>query len=301
MAGNPGPLIGREYALRPAMSVAGLVVAICGALCAEQRTGDVMIVEHPERLVVFSKYQQRLTPDEYRRLPPFAPMVLQREHDHLGDGFTPCAAVEIGREPYYILRNEGGGFSARGEPGKTEIFRNVPLLSDTVVLLRGRALRLRPAGDREEVLLPPGTRVVRIFEHESGTYVRLSSPGGRFGWLSLPGSARSSQWREVETASPAGISSGDLLLRVRPVVDGANESLRRIYAALSPETGKGQTPPSFRLSLSHGEIRCILEPAALSGSFSGSMRALLAGLERVLGGTGLHPEISDGAIFIPLQ
>ena len=57
MAGSPGPLSGREYALRPAMSVAGLVVAMCGALCAEQRTGDVLIVEHPERLVVFSKYQ----------------------------------------------------------------------------------------------------------------------------------------------------------------------------------------------------------------------------------------------------
>jgi hypothetical protein len=31
------------------------------------------------------------------------------------------------------------------------------------------------------------------------------------------------------------------------------------------------------------------------------MRALLAGLERVLGGTGLHAEISDGAILIPIH
>jgi hypothetical protein len=283
------------------MSVAGLVVAMCGAVCAEQRTGDVLIVEHPERLVVFSKYQQRLTSEEYRLLTPFVPMVLVRERDHLGDGFTPCAAVEIGREPYFLLRNEEGGFSARGEPGKTEVFRNVPLFGDTVVLLRGRALRLRPAGDKKEILLHAGTRVVRMFEHESGTYVRLPSAGGRFGWLSLPGSARSSEWREAESASPAGVSSGDLLQRVQPVVDGANKSLRRIYAALSPETGNLHTPPSFRVALSREGIRCILEPGALSASFSGSMRALLAGLERVLGGTGLHAEISDGAIFIPLR
>jgi hypothetical protein len=283
------------------MSIAGLFVALCGALCAEQRSGDVLIVEHPERLVVFSRYQQRLTSDEYRRFPPFVPMVLVRERDHLGDGFTPCAAVEIGREPYYILRDESGGFSARGEPGRTEIFRNVPLLGDTIVLLRGRALRLRPAGDKEEILLQRGTRVVRMFEHESRTYVRLPFAGGRFGWLSLPGSERSAEWREAESASRPGISSGDLLLRIQPVVDGANTSLRRIYAALSPETGIVHTPPSFRLSRSRGEIRCSLEPAALSGSFSGSMRALLAEVERVLGGTGLHAEISDGAILIPLQ
>ncbi len=283
------------------MSIAGLLVALCGALCAEGRIGDVLIVEHPERLVVFSKYQQRLTSDEYRLLSPFVPMVLVRERDHLGDGFTPCAAVEIGREPYYILRNEGGGFSARDEPGRTEIFRNVPLFGDTVVLLRGRALRLRPAGDNEEVLLQAGTRVVRMFEHESRTYVRLPSSRGGFGWISLPGSGRSSEWREVESASAAAVSPGDLILRIQPVVDGANSSLRRIYAALSPESDTPHAPPSFRLSRSPGEIRCTLEPPALSGSFSGSMRALLAGLERVLGGTGLHAEISEGAILIPLQ
>ncbi len=285
----------------PSMGIAGLLVGLCGALSAGQPARDVLIVERPERLVVFSKYQQRLTAEEYRRLPPFVPMVVVREQDHLGDGFTPCEAVEIDREPYFILRNEGGGFSARGAPGKTEVFRNVPLLGDTVVLLRGDALRLRLPGGKEEILLQAGTRVVRLFEYESATYVRLPSAAGRFGWLSLPGSGRSAQWRELESASTAGISSGDILLRVQPVVDGANRSLRRIYAALSTEPGELRPLPSFRISLSRGEIRCFLEPTSLSGSFTGSMRGLIAGLERVLGGTGLHAEISEGAILIPLR
>ena len=285
----------------PSMGIAGLLVGLCGALSAGQPARDVLIVERPERLVVFSKYQQRLTAEEYRRLPPFVPMVVVREQDHLGDGFTPCEAVEIDREPYFILRNEGGGFSARGAPGKTEVFRNVPLLGDTVVLLRGDALRLRLPGGKEEILLQAGTRVVRLFEYESATYVRLPSAAGRFGWLSLPGSGRSAQWRELESASTAGISSGDILLRVQPEVDGANRSLRRIYAALSTEPGELRPLPSFRISLSRGEIRCFLEPTSLSGSFTGSMRGLIAGLERVLGGTGLHAEISEGAILIPLR
>jgi len=302
MAGSPGTLTGRGRVHGPAMRIAGLFVALCGTASAGGPGRDVLIAEHPERLVVFSKYQQRLTAEEYRRLPPFVPMVVVREQDHLGDGFTPCAAVEIGREPYFILRNEAGEFAARGgEPGKTEMFRNVSLLGDTVVLLGGGALRLRPAGAHEEIPLQAGTRVVRVFERDSKTYVRLASAGGRFGWLSLPGPGRSPQWREVESASQAAISSGDILLRVQPVVDGANRSLRRIYAALSPGSRDARTPPFFRLSRSAGEIRCSLEPAALSGAFTGSMRALLAGLERVLGGTGVHAEISEGAILIPLR
>jgi hypothetical protein len=301
MAGSPGTLTGGERPLGPAILIASLLAGLSGEVCAGQPVRDVLIVEHPERLVVFSKYQQRLTAEEYRRLPPFVPMVFVREQDHLGDGFTPCASVEIDREPYYILRNEGGGFSGRGEPGKTEIFRNVSLSGDTVVLLHGGALRLRPPAGTEEILLQAGIRVVRLFEYESRTYVRLPSGAGRFGWLSLPGSGRSTEWREAESASAPGISSGDILLRVQPVVDGANRSLRRIYAALSSEPGGRRTPPSFRVSLSRGEIRCFLDPSSLSGPFSGSVRALLAGLERILGGTGLHAEISDGAILIPLR
>jgi hypothetical protein len=301
MAGSPGTLTGGGLMPGPSIRVAGLIVGLCGVLHAGQPARDVLIVERPEKLVVFSKYQQRLTAEEYRRLPPFVPMVVVREQDHLGDGFTPCAAVEIDREPYFILRNEGGGFSARGEPGKTEVFRNVTLLGDTVVLLRGEALRLRLPAGREEILLQGGTRVVRLFEHESRTYVRLPSAAGRFGWLSLPASGRSAQWRESESPSATGVSAGDILLRVQPVVDGANGSLRRIYAALSTGPGELHPPPSFRISLSRGEIRCFLEPSSLSGSFTGSMRGLLAGLERVLGGTGLHAEISEGAILIPLR
>jgi len=283
------------------MILAGLALALGGTLSARERTGDVLIVEHPERLVLFSKYQQRLTSDESRGLPANVPMVLVRERDILGDGFTPCAAVEIGGEIFYILRDDRGGLSARGEPGRTEIFRHVSLFGDTILLLRGKALRLRPAWEKGEIPLQAGTRVVRMFELESKTYVRIPSAGGRFGWLSLSPSARASEWRELDSASAGTISPADMMLRVRPVVEGANRSLRRIYAALSQETARVHTPPYFHLSPSPGEIRCSLVPAGLSGSFSGSMRAMLPELERVLGGTGLHAGLSDGSILIPLR
>lgn len=301
MAGNSGTLTGGRCARRSLILLAGLLGAPGVPSRAGELSGDVLIVERPARLVLFSRYQQRLTPDESRRLPPFVPMVLVRERDHLGDGFTPCASVEIGREPFYILRDESGEFSAEGDPGTTAVFRNVSLLEDTVVLLRGKGLRLRPAGGKGEILLPALTRVVRMFEDRSGTYVRLASGTAKFGWIGLTRAAGSGEWRTVEPASAERVAPEELLQRLQPVVDAANSSLRRIYDALAPGSGRGRMPPSFLLVRSRGDVRCSLAPPSLSGSFTGSLRAMLPEIERVLGGTGLHAEIADDAILIPLR
>jgi hypothetical protein len=298
MAGSPGTLTGRGC--RPALAAAGLLIVLGVSPGSGERRGDVFVAEHAERLVLFNKYQQRLSPEEERRFPPFVPMIIRQEHDVLGDGFTPCMSVESGGELLYVLRLADGTLSSSGDPGKTEIFRNVSLLADTVVILRGRALRMRPAGGTGEVLLKGGLRVVRVFADDRTTYVRLPQAPERFGWLTLSPETRSSEWREEETVSQPGYSPPDILARIQPVVDGANRSLRRIYAALTAETGVSRTPPSFRLSRTRTEIRCILEGAPRQEAFSGSRRVLLSEIGRALGGTGLHAGIADSAILIPL-
>jgi len=301
MAGNTRSLRGRKSGRRPAIILAGLVVVLSASAAAGERTARVLLVEHPRELVVFNKYQQRLSADELRRLSPFVPMVILRERDLLGDGFTPCASVEIDREPYFLQRDAGGGFSSKGNPGRTETLNDVTLYGDTVVLLAGKALRLRPAGEKAEISLTPGIRVVRVFELRSAAYVRLPSPPGRFGWVTLSPGDGSAGWREASQESRAGISPGDVLLRVQGVVDQANSALRCMYAVLTAESGRDESPPAFRLTRSRTEIKCGIEPGALSPSFAGSTRALLPELERVLGGTGLHAEITNGAILIPFR
>jgi|GEM_PF-2503668 len=301
MAGNPRALTGRKRERRPAIILAGLVVTLTASAPSAGRIASVLLVEHPRELVVFNRYQQRLGDDEAARLPPFVPMVLLKESDLLGDGFTPCASVEIEREPYFLQRDASGGFSRRGDPGKSEILKDVTLYGDTVVLLAGKALRLRPAGEQGEIQLRPGIRVVRVFELRSVSYVRLPSLPGRFGWVELSAPKGSPEWRLASPEARAEISPGELLLRVQPVVDDANRSLRRMYAALNLDSGRNDPPPAFRLTRSRAEISCGIEPAPLSPSFAGSTRALLSAVERVLGGTGLHAEITNGTILIPLR
>ena len=283
------------------MILAGLVVALTANAVSAGPGESVLLVEHPRVLVIFNRYQQRLAADDAAQLPPFVPMVILREHDLLGDGFTPCASVEIGREPFFLQRDAGGGLSARGDPGKMETLKDVTLYGDTVILLAGKALRLRPAGEKGEIRLRPGIRVVRFFENHADAYVQLPSTPGKFGWVNLSAPEGSAEWREASQEQRAGLSAGELLLRVQPVVDEANGALRRIYHLLEAEAGRNDPPPSFRLTRSRTEIRCGIEPSALSTSFAGSTRALLPEVERVLGGTGLHAEITNGAILIPLR
>jgi hypothetical protein len=299
MAGSTGTLSGRRCERAGLTIAAGMLFALCPPLFAGEGTGDVVIFERPENLVVLNRYQQRLGPEEYRRLLPYVPMVIVRAKDHLGDGFTPCAAVEIWREQYFLQREEDGAFSSRGDPGKSETFRDVSLSGDTVVLLRGKALSARAAGTGKEFTVKSGTRAFRFFEHGSRTYARIPADGGRFCWVDLSVHPGSAEWREVERVSPGGGSVTDIFPRIQAVVDGANASLRRVYSALSRETGSPHAPPSFRLSKTPREFRCGLEPSSLSEAYGTSTRALLADIERVLGGTGLHAAISDGAILIP--
>ena len=285
----------------PATVAALAALAVCApAVAAPGSPGgaaDILIVERPRALVLFDVYQQRIGEREASAFPPFVPITLLREHDVMGDGFTPCAAVAIGGTAYYLQKEASGTFSTTGPAGATAVLRGVTLCEDTVVLLHGEALRLRVPLSKEEIRLAPGTWAFRAFVSKSEAYVRVASPADRFGWVDLLPGTRGTDWRIEPAAAPVPLADAEILRRVRSVTDGANLTLARIYRSLSP----GSAPvPSFRVARSAREIECELVPAALAREFSGSLIALVPPIERALGGTGLHPAIAGSAIHIPL-
>ena len=258
---------------------------------------DILIVERPGALVLYDMYQQRLGPAAAAALPSFVPILLLRTHDVMGDGFTPCADVSIDGTTYYLQEESSGAFSTTGPCGYTALLRGVTVREDSLLLLGGEALRLRVPSSREEIRLAPGTRALRLFELKRETYVRIASDGERYGWVVLSPAARGTLWRILPGARPAEIAEAEVLRRVRSVTDGANSTLRRIYRSLSPATA---TVPAFRVSTSARGISCEVIPPALAPAFDGSLVALIAPLERALGGTGLHPAMAGNAIRIPL-
>lgn len=277
--------------------MAGLLLLASAASPRDTR-GTILLVEHPDRFILYNKYQQRLTSAEYRSLPTVMPMVVLREQDRLNDGLTPCVSVEFGGSPFFLQREVGGGFSQRAAGGTVTYYRDAALLDDTVALVRGSALRLYPADRTREQTLAPGTQAIRVFSSGGRTFVRLLSGARPAGWVSLAGS---SDWKIVREIGTIRASGETARQRLTPLIDEANRVLTVIHTRLAREANLRSTAAAFRLVMESDTLRCTVVPSALSRSYAGSLAAMLPAMERALGGTGLQPTLAGGAIVIPLR
>ncbi len=293
-------MIGLLQRRRPAFLIAGLLFFAGVTLQAEERR-TVLLVDRPDRFVLFNKYQQRLTTGEYRAFPAIVPMVVIRENDRLGDGLTPCAAVEIDGTMFYLQKDQSGAFVRRAGGGSITFVRGALMLGDTVALLQGRALQMKGAGDERDVTVASGSRAARLFEADGRTFVRLLPSGTPAGWLVLPSATRLEEWKTVESSNAQNESAERVGRRLSPIVADANRTLQSVYRHLAAEAGEDKRPPAFRLREADNEIRCTIEPQSLSSAFAGSLRELLPEFERALRGTGLRPSLEGGVIVVPLR
>jgi hypothetical protein len=128
-----------------------------GAAPLHAQQADILLAGHPERLVAYSVYQQRLTPDEVLSVPSYAPMVISREHDVLGDGFTPCMQVEVaGRTLYLQLSTSGQLIHIGGDPSANTI-RSARLLGDTILVKSPSGISLSSPDQQRTSRVPSGT------------------------------------------------------------------------------------------------------------------------------------------------
>jgi len=276
------------------------LLALCAAASSQDEQRAILLVEHPDRLIIFNTYQQRLGSDEYRALGPVVPMVIIREFDKLSDGITPCADVEIEGRAYFLERDSAGEFAYKGTlASPVRLIHGTLLVSDTITVLRGEALRFHPAQGNQTLRLSNGARAIRIFREDKNTFVRLVGSPNSDGWLSLDERERGAEWALSE--SRRALTPESVISRLSPAIDGANRSLRKFYEQLAQESGVERTPPSFRLASSADTVRCAIEPPQVSAAFAGSLRALIPECERLLAGSGLHPIVTGGAIVISVR
>jgi hypothetical protein len=295
-------MIMMESLRRPVLVLTGLLV-IAGRAGAKDDLCTVLLVERPDHFVLCNKYQQRLTPDEYRLLPAVLPLVVVREFDRLNDGLTPCLSAEYDGSPMYLVRGGEGAFVRRGGGGSMTTCRNALLLGDTVFLLGREALRLRPAGTGPVLALPPRARAMRLFRYAGQTYVRVLSGthAGAGGWVNLPESPQGSTWVHTSIVQGQHPDAAAITARLLPLITVANYALTSIFAELSPASSGGREPPAFHIATTEDALICSIEPQSMSGAFAGSMKALLPECERALLGTGVRPRLSGESIVIPLR
>ena len=291
MAGKADPV---KY-----LFVAALVLSARASPPLAGGQGDVIIAAHPERLTLFNAYQQRLSVDDGRALAAYEPMVLVRERDLLGDGFTPCMRVIVNGELVFLQTGADGNPLENGGPAGLVILRGVNLLGDTIVARKTGGLTLKAYDGRTSWTVYPGSVIVRLFLHEGNTYVRLASRTPRFGWMALTG-ANSGDWSRRRTPrEPASDVFANALPGIRAMVDDANAALRNIYARFhETSTRATAAPPCFILEVQDDALRCTLQPGRRARAFGESIRALGGGIERLFPEGAVRVDIADSLITV---
>jgi hypothetical protein len=286
MAREPQPLI-RRFLL--------LVLLPACALLSPARAGEratVLLASRPDRLILFNRYQQRLTSTESGALLPFELMIVEKEDEILGDGLTPCVALRLRGERFYLLREKGGSL-----PQGVSLIRGVDVFTDTLRVHVGRSVVVESPDGVSRRSLPGGTRLVRLFGHEEKYFVRESSdPTPVCGWVRRQDA---SSWDVVVFRPGQGIS----LARVRSVLDGeiagVNGMLHALYAWGDPRGDAGRIPRLVVNSTPSG-LRCVIVPPSAAQAYRGSFLALAGHLSRRLGAQEISCAVTTDGLTISL-
>ncbi len=259
---------------------------------------DFLIVERPQRLLVFNRYQQQLKDRERKALLAFTPFRILAEDDVLGDGFTPCMKVEANGSLYYLLKDDGGELVGVHDAGVVKTVRNATPLRDSIEIVSVKGIVRWDAREQTKRTLPRGAILVRQFAVNGMTYVQVLL-SKQYGWVRLDASQGQRHWRVV----PRGVSRpAEELARVLPAivqrVEEVNAKLRRLFDHLNAKTSRHLPAPSWHVQSSNESIECRLETSLPADHFRESSALLAKRIESTVLGTTLRVHAAPGSIQV---
>lgn len=260
---------------------------------------DFLILEEVRTLFIYNQYQQQISSLEKAEFLPFTPFRILNPDDVLGDGFTPCMRVEAGNRTYFFEKDTGGQLAgAEGVPFE-RTYRNATLVGDTVEVLNDNRVILHDPVRAQRTPLAQGAVVVRLFELQGFTYVRMLGSGSRFGWVQFGESRAGRDWRVLKQT---GTSTLEQLERTLPLVrvrvQEVNAKLSRLYEYFNRASAQQLQPPLWKVEQQGNAAVCVLESADPANAFSESTRLLGKSIEGVILGTSLRVSSTPGRIEI---
>jgi hypothetical protein len=261
-----------------------------------QEKGGLLLVERPARLTVLNRYQQNATSAERAAFQPFAPIVVVKERDLLGDGFTPCMRVKIGGVEFFLVRDGSGRLAGEAHAGAVFRFEGVPLAGDTISILSAGVVRFTSADSRNTRMLGAGERLVRIFSLGQRTYVRRSTGSTPYGWAELAHAAQGRSWAIARLASavPSTVPP-PITDAVRSAVSRTNNKLTSIFAFIATRGASHRVTPRWEVQSEGKLLRCTLVGGAAQRDLPESTRYLMNDIEGRIAGSGFRAvESPDG-------
>jgi hypothetical protein len=280
-----------------------LLLAVPVRARQQRVSADYLLVEHAERLLVYNRYQQRITPEERKLLTPFVPMKILDAETKLNDDFTPCLKAEIGGNVYYLIKNDAHELVGKNSLGMTHVFKDVTALDDTVRLISLKTTLVSP-DQKKTRKLQKGKILTRYFREKKRTFVRCAGPRPEYGWVNLTDKP---DQKEYVVVSPKKDAGSDLPLseavqkRICLKLNEANAVLKDLFLYFNAERNEKKDAPQWRFAALDRQYSCILEPAEYAERYSESARYLAGDIDNILIGTNYNAAGSPGEIDIRLK
>jgi hypothetical protein len=260
---------------------------------------EYLIVEQCDQLLIYNKYQQRITQQEKKAFVPFVPLRVVESQGILNDNYTPCMKVELDGNIFYLIKNDNSTLIGEGKLGVTQIHRNAILLMDTVQLVTNRSAVFISPDHSRRITLPPGKKLIRYFQDGNLTYVRPLATPQRFGWARLDGMIRvmSQQGNERESHGERGLPD-KTLERITMRFKELNTVLAAIFLYFNTQSNQKKAVPQWHYIQSGENVVFLLEPKLYGPRFQESDQYVLRDLENILFGTEYAMSYTPGKIEI---
>jgi len=266
-------------------------VLACGATAGVR----VLLIERPEKLMVFNQYQQAATTEELKRLAPFAPVIVVRPQEMLPDGYTSSMVVRAEGETFFFVRDASGGLAGAAEAGRIRSIEGAELLGDTVQAAAGVTVEPESGGVHRAAR---GSLLQRLFRSGGSIYVRLLSPKGSLGWIHGASEAGLRSYHAPGSQVRGDRSTVESMVRLK--IDETNTVLRRLFGLFNRRAGRNLSPPLWRLTPERGALVCEFSGGSPHSTFDGSAGFLAKDIENSLIGTGCRVETVPGLITVRL-
>jgi hypothetical protein len=265
----------------------------------QHTTANYLLVEHPERLIVYNRYQQHSTPEEQKLLTPFVPIKILDAEATLNDDFTPCLKVDIQGQIFYLLKNEV--FEVPGKKlGTMRVLNRVTVLNDTIRLVSSD-ITLTIPDQKKSHRLQAGAILERYFQDGKTTFVRLSGQRPEYGWVHFSMGEKTKEYIVLSSTKSIATNvplSDAIRKRIQVKLIEANKALADLFAYFNTETKTRKIAPQWRLVTFKQQYACILEPTEYGKQYAESSRYLAGDIESILLGTNYGTIMSPGRIEI---
>ena len=242
-----------------------------------------LIIEHPQALVIYNRYQQPASPGELAILKSFGPVLVLQENGFLGDGISPCMTVQIEGVSLYFGKEKDGNLTNSEQAGFLKFYRGCTPLNDSVAIQKGN-LRITSVTGKASRLLKAGEHSARFFSHASGIYGAVAEGSVRFGWIS-PGT-EGRDWKVLTKEVVSSPIRSDVADRIAARISEANNVLLHVYDFLNKETSLKRIAPQWVMESAPGSITIDLRETGNPWTFQQSTTHLATNIENLVLGTG---------------